>query len=80
MERSIEMREKKKIEVKNFTSNNIMDIVKKLKSKNQYKSSSMDGERKNKEILIYDNEFFNSINNQNISKIKQKPKKNCIFL
>ena len=29
----------------------------------------MDGEAKNKEILMFDNEFFNLINNQNISKI-----------
>ena len=35
----------------------------------------MDSECKNKEILMCGYGFFNLINNQNISKIKKKPKK-----
>ena len=35
----------------------------------------MDDEGKSKEILMHEDGFFNLINNQNISKIKKKPKK-----
>ena len=35
----------------------------------------MDDEGKIKEISMYDDGFFNLINNQNISKIKKKQKK-----
>jgi len=38
-----------------------------LENKNQNKPSSMDDEGKNKEISIYDDGFFNLIDNQNIS-------------
>ena len=58
----------------NLISNKIIDIVKKLESKNQNRPTSMDCEGKNKEILMYNDGFFNLINNQNISKI-QKTKK-----
>ena len=40
----------KKMEVKNLISDKIIDIVKKLENKNQNKSSSMDGEGKNKKF------------------------------
>ena len=79
MERLRKMRVKRKLEVKHIISNKIMNIVKKLENKNQNKSSSMDIEGKNKEILMHEDGFFNLINNQNISKIKKKTKKNCIF-
>ena len=35
----------------------------------------MDSEGKNKKILMYEDEFFHLINNQNISKIKKIKKK-----
>ena len=52
-----------------------MDKVKKLKNKIKNNPTSMDDESKNREILMVDDGFYNLINNQNISKIKKKPKK-----
>ena len=75
MERIRKMRAKKKMEVKSLISDKIMNIVKKLENNIQNKPISMDGEGKSKEILMVDDGFFNLINNQNISKIKKKPKK-----
>jgi len=68
------MWEKKKMEVKRIISNNRMDIAKKLENKIQNKPSFMDDKGKNREILIYDNEFFKLINNLNISKINKNQK------
>ena len=78
MERLRKMRAKKKIEVKRFISDTIMDIVKKLENKIKNKPTSMDDEGKNREIVMVDDGFYNLINSQNISKIK-KNQKNCIF-
>jgi len=50
-----------------------MDIVKKLENDIQNNPISMDGKGKLKEILMYEDRFFNLINNQNISK------NNCTF-
>ena len=52
-----------------------MDIVKKLENNIQNKPISVDDDGKSKEILMHEEGFFNLINNQNISKIKKKPKK-----
>ena len=40
-----------------------------MENKIQNKSTSIDDEDKNKEILMFDDGFFNLINSQNISKI-----------
>ena len=75
MERIRKMRAKKKMEVKSLISDKIMEIVKKLENNIQNKPISVDDEGKSKEILMHEEGFFNLINNQNISKIKKKPKK-----
>ena len=69
------MRAKKKMEVKSLISDKIMDIVKKLENNIQNKTIYVDDEGKSKVILMHEDGFFNLINNQNISKIKKKPKK-----
>ena len=79
MERLRKMKAKKKMEVKSLISDKIMDIVKKLENNIQNKPISLDDKGKTKEILMHEDGFFNLINKQNISKIKKKPKKNCIF-
>ena len=69
------MRAKEKNGNENLISDKVMDIIKKLENNIQNKPISMDGEGKSKEILMHEEGFFNLINNQNISKIKKKPKK-----
>ena len=75
MERIRKMSAKKKMEVKSFISDKIINIVKKLKNNIQNKPISMDGEGKSKEILMIDDGFFNLINSQNIFKNKKNQKK-----
>ena len=69
------MRTKKKTEVESLISNQIKDIIKNLENYSNIKLTFMDTLGKNKEIF----EFFNLINNQNISKIKNN-KKEFIFI
>ena len=63
---------------KNYISIKIMNIVNKLEEKIEIYLTSLDNKCKSNEILMFDNEFFNLINSQNILKIK-KCLKNYIF-
>ena len=61
------MRVKKKVELKSIICNKIIHIVKNSENNIQNKPSYINDEDKNKVILMFNDQFYNLINNQNLS-------------